>query len=232
MKLLLFENHRNSNINIIEIFGLPKSGKTTLLKYLKKNNKNVIISSYQKNPHIVGDTSLIKSHSFSKKLLVFINHFTKHPIKTTYLFYKLNTNWITIPELKISDHLRIFIIRNSYLASVISKYYIAKNQNQTVYLDELIFQSLFIILQKKSTENEINKTLKRLPKPEKILLIEVDEVEREKRSQKSFRETPTSKLSLNYLKTWRKNQEFNYNIIKIILKKYYQPYREISLSEI
>jgi len=213
---------------VIEVFGLPKSGKTTLLKELKKKGVAVSLSNYQRNPHDPMDTSLVRDFSLVKKLFYFLSYLVFHPIKSFHLFLKLNSNWIILRRLGIGDYIKIFLIRNSYLAAVLARYNLLEKEKSRIFVDEFILQSLFMILQKSSSEREIKKVLRNLPNFNQILLIEIDPRERARRSEKSLRESPTRKLNREYFRVWRKNQEANYSIIKRLLLKRYETIESIS----
>lgn len=209
MKIILFKNKKDASrvdVKSIELFGLSRSGKTTLLERLiKKKGKKVFIYN---------------TSQFNKYLL-FSKHFIKNPIKTTYLFYKLNTNWIILPNLAIRDYFGIFLLRNSYLGAVLSKYEIAKKFKDSFVVDEFLMQSVLMILHKKSTNVEISKVMSRLPKSNEILLVESTPQTRYKRIKNT--RFPGEQISKEYSIAWMKNSEFNYQIMKDLLLKDYGP---------
>ncbi len=233
VKLNLYEHELRKNKNsIIEIFGLPKSGKTSLMKELKSRGFNVALSKYQRNPNNPEDRNVVKTESTLKKTLFFLRHFLMHPWKSIYLFYKLNSNWIIIPGLNGIDYIKIGIMRNKYLAAVLGRYYLVEKMNEKIFIDEFIFQSLFMILQKKSDEKEIKRVLRCLPEAYKILVIEIDKKERERRMRKSISEGQTIILKNEYIKDRDKNQTFNYDIIKRIMDKEYGPTKKMSKKDL
>ena len=63
---------------------------------------------------------------------------------------------------------------------VLGKYESVRKRKGEFFVDEFLLQSIFIILQKKSNENEIKKVLKYLPRTNKILLVESEEEKRYK----------------------------------------------------
>jgi len=209
MRILLLKNLRekdNKKIRTIELFGLSRSGKTSLLKELiKKGNKGI----------------LTRDISSEKKLFFLFKYFLKRPIKTLYLFLKLNTNWIIYNNISLKDYIKIFKMRNSYLGSVLGKYEIVKNKKEKFYIDEFIIQALFMIIQKKSDEKEIKNLLKKLPSIGEIMLVESNKKERYKRIKNT--RFPAQQISEDYSIEWMKNSEYNYKIIKKILIKKYGP---------
>ncbi len=203
MKIILFENNK-SDLNSIEVFGLPKAGKTTLLNKLAKKGRNKID---------------FENISLLKKLLLFLKYFMKHPFKTSYIFYKMNIEWETMKDATLKDYVDFFRMKNSYLSAVLAKYELIASQKKEVYIDEFIFQSLFIMLQNRASEKQISNLLSRLPSSGKILLIEETKKERYKRW--SAIKNPARNLNLAYRMLWWKNMEANYPIIKKILENKY-----------
>ncbi len=213
MRILLLKNLRekdNNKLKTIELFGLSRSGKTTLLKDLiKKGNKGLL-------------TDYI---SLQKKIFLSLRYFLIHPLKTVYLFYKLNTNWIVLPFLKPKDYFLIWKMRNSYLSSVLAKYQIVKNSKDKIYLDEFLIQSIFMIIQRKSNKKEIMDILDRLPPSGEILIIGSNKIERYNRIKNT--RFPAQQINKDYSIEWMKNSEYNYKIIKKILIKKYGPIDKI-----
>lgn len=208
MKITLFENagQRNPSRSYIQLFGLSRSGKTSLLKHLIKNGKRGILSEEGKKP---------------MKLMFFARYFLKNPLSTICLFHKLNTNKIMLNELGLAVYFKIFLLRNSYLVGVLSKYESTKKLKQPFFIDEFLLQSVFMILQRKSSEKEIMDVLRHLPEQNKILLIESDSEERYKRIKNT--RFPGEQINRAYSIEWMKNSEFNYRIIKGILLRNYGP---------
>lgn len=209
MKLILLENNQNrykSELKTIELFGLSRSGKTFLLKKLIQDGKSGILN---------------ENISFYRKLLLFLEHFVKNPMKTSYVIYKTNINWIFIKNLRIKNYLRIFLLRNSYLAAMFAKYEVSKECKKELFIEEFLIQSLQIIFHKKSSEKEILRLLKILPRSYKILLIESSEKVRYQRIKNT--RFPGEQVNKDYAVQWMKNTESNYKIIKKILLKNYGP---------
>ena len=213
MKIICFENLEREN-NIVEIFGLAKSGKTLLFKELIKKG-------YKGLSH--------EEISTAQKILFFLEFFLKRPLNTIYFFYKTNTNWIKLKSLAFKDYFEIFKMRNSYLAAVLSKYEIAKKYKRKILVDEFLLQSLFMILHKKANEQEIRKIMEKMPHSGDILLVEESRKKRLNRLRN--RKTPARNLNKEFLEIWWTNIEFNYNIVKrMILKKYKKSKQKLMFS--
>lgn len=199
MKLFLLQNKQiQKRNNYIELFGLSRAGKSTLLKNIKKTRK---INIYN-----LELTAL-------KKLFYLAKFSVSFPIKTIKLFYKLNSNWIYTREISFLNYMRIFLMRNSYLSHVLAKYEIIKEKDY--YVDEFLMQSLFMIIQKKSNEKEILNVFGLLPPPSNIILVEESKKKRYERIAKT--RYPAQQINKDYAVEWMKNMEFNYKIIRKIL---------------
>lgn len=206
MRLTTFKNIDNRNLKVVELYGLSRAGKTTLLKKL--------ISE--------GNKGLLSEDLTSKeKLFFFLNHFIREPIKTTKIFYRTNTNWLILKDIQLKCYIEMFFLRNSYLAAVFAKYEKLRKSRKVTFVDEFLIQSLQIILQKKSSKKEILAVLKTLPKTGEILLLESSIKERYDRIKKT--RFPGEQISREYAMVWMKNTEENYKIIKEILHKHYGP---------
>ena len=205
--LLLESRHgflNKNNQQFIELFGLAKSGKTTLYEeLLKKGYKGFLFDKF-----FIG-----------KKLFYFLKFLIKNPLRTSYLFYKINSNWIALENLKFRDYLEIFSMRNSYLIAVLAKYEIVKNLRNLVFIDEFLLQSIFMIKQQEANKKEMMEILDLLPKSNKILLVEASSQERSERFKKIKKFA--RKLNSKYRKVWIRNSEFNYKIIRELLFELY-----------
>ena len=196
---------------IIEFFGLSNTGKSLLKRNLQREGYNVS-----------------KTQNISKKikLFYFIKHLLLNSKKTTYLFYKLNSNQIKTSLTK-KQKSEIKRMRNSYLIGVLAKHQILKNKKQKVFTDEFSFQSLFMILNKRSNINEIKRVLNALPKSDFIFLFIGDKKLRYNQYTKkhpihSGTLMPGSGISKEYAKEWMKTMECNFNLTKNLIQKNYQ----------
>lgn len=200
MKLTYLVN-KKTKTNSLELFGLSRSGKSTYAESLAggfdliKNPKNKFALFW----------------NFSKFLF-------KNPIKTLKLFSILNSNKLSLKSLTFSEKFRIFLMRNSYLLAVLAKTKYLKSNKPTIF-DEFLTQSIFIIIQSKSTKKELEKVLSLLNSPCNILLFEELKFVRYKRfAQHRF---PGGHINKEYSLEWMKNQEHNYKLIKeLLLEKY------------
>ena len=189
---------------IIELFGLSRAGKTTYKEELLSKGYNTI-----KEP-----IDIIKS-------LYFLKFFIKNPINTFYFFYKLNSSYLKLQKFSIINYIKMILMRNSYLLGVLAKCEQAINMKGNVIVDEFSTQSIFMILQKKSSEEEIKKLLQKLPKSDRIYILEIDEKTRYERFKKT--RFPAQWIEKEYAQNWMKNSEFNYKIIKKCLKGFDKP---------
>lgn len=206
MELTLLKNDKKRKERTVELFGLTRSGKTTFLKKLIMQGKEGMI---------------LYNIAFSKKLISFLSYLFTHASNTLYLFYKLNTNWINLEELSAKNYFQVFLMRNSYLGAVLSKYNILKGKNSEFFVDEYLIQSIFMIFHKRSSEKELLEVLKRFPPSGKILIIESSVNDRYDRIKNT--RFPGEQIHRNYSVAWMKNSEFNYKIIKNILIRNYGP---------
>lgn len=200
---------------IIEFFGLSNTGKSVLKKELEK--KGYKVSKPEKPQKKI-------------KFLLFIKHLILNPLNAIYLFKKLNSNRI---QINLSPEKKSLIrkMRNSYLVGVLAKYEYLKNKKEIIFTDEFSFQSLFMILQKKSNENEIKKILKRLPKSDYLFLFEGKKEWRHKAYQKKHPVhggtlMPGSGIDKSYAEKWMEIMEYNFEIIKKIILESYQEDKE------
>lgn len=203
MMNLLILKRKDAQEKLIEVFGISRTGKTTTLKGLKAKGEKII------SPDDVGFMS--KFYNLSKFTL-------KHPLKTIYLFYKTNTNHITLKELKSIEYLKILSMRNSYLGSALAKSEIIKTLNyERIYTDEFSLQLIFMIYQRKMTKEELQKLLPKLPKANKIIFMWID---KEIRYQRSYIDGfPAQKISNDYAMAWMETMEYNFELIKEVLKE-------------
>lgn len=209
---------------ITEFFGLSNTGKSVLKKKLDKSGYEVFHT--QKAP-------------FLFKVFYFSKFFVFNPLKTFYLFYKLNSNRIKFNQQHLKKRLKIFKMRNSYLAFVLAKGEYLKNKEKNIFTDEFSFQSLFMILQKKSNEEKIKKILERLPKSDYLFLFEGKKEWRYKAYDKKHpihkgTLMPGSGIDKDYSEKWMEIMEYNFEIIKkIILDNYKEDksiFKELKLN--
>jgi len=202
---------------IIELFGLSKTGKTIFKSNLKKLNYRTL------DP---------KELSNNKRLLFFLKYLFKEPRNTIKLFYKLNTN-------NIYKNIKVRRMRNTYLMTTLAKYQYLKGKTGKIFADEMALQSIFMILQKKSDKEEINKVINLLPKSDFIFLFERSKEQRHKIYEKphpAFSNPtmyPGGWISIDFAKKWMESMEYNYEIIKKILNENYREnYSEFTNIEI
>lgn len=197
---------------IIEFFGLSNSGKSVFKKEIASKGYAV---------------SLTEKENYARKLILFLNYLFLNPASTIYLFYCLNSNFLKVKNLSFFKQIRIFLMRNSYLALVLAKYSQANQKKERIFIDEFSFQSLFMIFQKKSKEEEIANVIKRLPRSDFIFLFEGNKSLRYRAYstphpfKKGATLLPGSWIDKAYAKEWMKTMEHNFRVAKeIILENY------------
>jgi len=197
---------------IVEFFGLPNTGKSALKKRLDKKGFSV---------------SKIEKASRLKKIFYFLKHFLTNPISTLVLFGLLNLNSADI-KLSIKDRFKVFLVRNSYLSTVLAKYQILKNENEKIFTDEYSYQSLFMIFQRAATKEELNRAIRLLPKSEYLFLFKGIDKLRYEAYKKPHPRRPGSTLhpgewlNKKYGVAWLKAMELNFPKIVNLIKKDYK----------
>jgi len=209
---------------IIEFFGLSKTGKSILADELEKQNYRVVRED---------------EANILQKLYFFLKYTIIHPLITIYLFTKLNTNHINL-ILSQQTKLRVFLMRNSYLAGVLSKYQRIKNNQQIQFTQELFLQSLFMILQKKSNKQQIKNITNKFPKSKYVFLFEKQKKTRHETYNKPHPVHnkplmfPGAEINKKYAVKWMQIMEYNYEIIKQVFSEFYQEdknkFKEIKLN--
>jgi hypothetical protein len=202
---------------IIEFFGLSKSGKSILKNKLREKG-----------------LSVSEEFSDTKKTFFFLKSIIFHPIKSVYLFYKLNTNHLNIKGESSNFLFKSIKMRNFYLAGVLAKHEFFK-KNKRIFIDEFSYQSVFMILNKKSCKSEIFKLLNSLPKSDYVLLFDRSKELRSAayRKKHPFKSgatlMPGSWISRRYAIEWMKIMEYNFSIMKRLIR---ETYKKTSLPEI
>ena len=193
---------------IVEFFGLSRTGKTTL--------KNNLLESTNQNKYVS-----LESSSDVTKLFSFLKFLFSHPGKTSYLFFKLNSNYLKMEKFSPVNYLKMIFLRNSYLMGVLAKHESIKKletqipMNKTILAEEYLTQAIFMILHKKSNKREIMKLIKILPNPNQLLIFELENEKRLKRYEKT--RYPAEQIERGYALRWMENTNFNYQILKNLL---------------
>lgn len=220
-KVLKGENETQSQGKIIiELFGLSNSGKSVLKKELAKRGYK---------------TAKFEEVSAAKKLLFLGKSFLLNPARNLYLFTKANSSQIKIRNLGLFKKLSGRIMRNSYLASVLAKEEWFKILGGDVFTDEYSFQAIFMILQKKASEQEIKNLIAHLPQSDFLILFDGNRKLRQKayKIRHPFQPgtlLPGSRISQEYGKMWMDSMEHNFGIIKQIVENY--PEEKIKFRDI
>tara|TARA_Y100000310_G_scaffold58248_1_gene53534 strand:+ start:361 stop:1026 length:666 start_codon:yes stop_codon:yes gene_type:complete len=203
---------------IIEFFGLSNTGKSLLKKELERKRHH---------------TLKYENISLKLKFFNFLKYIFKHPLNVTYLFFKLNTSHLVNIQLSPKKTLKTLRMRNSYLVSVLSKSEFVKKTKQRIFVDEFSLQSLFMIVNHKSNKQEISKIIRKLPKPDAIVLFENKKELRHEAYKKPHplkkgaNHFPGSWISHSYAKEWMKTMEHNFEETKSIILEDYSQNKEI-----
>ena len=200
MTILILEDQSVKNSRICELFGLSNSGKSTYARELISKNYNCSM------PHEGGNL---------KKLILFFKFLLKHPVNTSKIFVKMNSNWVFLDHLSLLEYIRIFYMRNSYMAAVLARYEEIKKDGNPICVDEFFLQSLFMVFQVKTNEEEISKIIRLFPRSWRSILIEINRETRYLRLNKSG--FPGQRIDKKYAEIWMENSESNYGLIKKIL---------------
>ncbi|NCO11497.1 hypothetical protein CO038_04720 [Candidatus Pacearchaeota archaeon CG_4_9_14_0_2_um_filter_39_13] len=197
---------------IIEFFGLSNSGKSVLKKHLEEKGHSVM---------------KFEKISSTTKIMLLVKSFFLHPARNTLLFLKLNSNPLEIRNLPFNARISSSLMRNSYLASVLAKEEYLKRSSEKIYTDEYSFQSVFMILQKKASEEEIRQLISWLPKSDFLVFFRGSKILRDKayKIRHPFRKgtlLPGSNFSEEYGKAWMDSMEYNFRILEKIISKDYK----------
>lgn len=215
MKVYLYSQPKSRKIlPSIELFGLPKSGKSTLFNSAEMNKKKKIN---------------FDSYSLTKKIILFASYLIKHPVSTFRLFYLMNTNWLYMKELLISDYIKIFLMRNSYLTAVLVKCALLEKEKNIKMIDEFIMQALFMIFHVPVSEKKISSALENLPISSQIIMLEEKRKLRYERWKKITK--PARNIPVKYRMEWWGNMEKNYSLIKKIIDEKYETKKKINNSD-
>lgn len=173
---------------IIELFGLPGVGKTTLSRVLAERNNFEVIK--------------IKSRGE----LIFLNfvYLIKHPIKffaTLFYIIKNSDSW----PLFYYKFTNCFLHHNA-------KYQKALKFEKTI-LDQGYFQNVLSIFEKPIDEKELIKYSKYLLKPTKLIILDLPFDELEKRAQERgyFSRDEYDEI---YKLSWKNMLKKNYDLFK------------------
>jgi dephospho-CoA kinase len=152
---------------IIELTGIPGSGKSTILKKLEHELKdNIYIFDIKK--YILG----FSANTFVFDIVLLLN------------FFRLkNSDWNSLKKIfeivKASGNSffhKINILRNSYKKFVI--YRMINKRNKIFFIDEGVSHipfTVFVDISKDINSNEIKKFLNMIPSTDKILMIDAPE---------------------------------------------------------
>ncbi len=182
--------------NSIQFFGLPGSGKTTILKELVKRfpNSYVLPPRFKRLKRFA--LTVLFIFSFPKISFIFIFLIFKNPIKLWgYIFHLLSLSFAT--------HV-----------------YVLKQKNKNIFLiDEGIAQRLLSVAPRKFTLNESEKYIKLISKINSPIILTSGgnfsrfEIEPDRMTSKR------NILGNKYYKNWSENLAYNFNLLSEEVKR-------------
>jgi len=192
------------NKMIIELYGLPGAGKTTLAKKMKKEGFFVV-----EYPSGQGKKT--------------IRYIFKHPIMTLFwlreiLLETIKTRTWSLLKFKIA------LVMNTFGKLEIAK----KSAKNKIIVDEGLFQRILSIYETKKSFKKLSNIIKKnIPQPDLIVIVKSDfEKFMRYKDVKNIR----THLGPKYLNRWFEAVNHNYkNIVKVI-KKLNIPYRYIKID--
>lgn len=174
---------------IIEFFGKISSGKSSIAKNLSKKE----------------NFKIIKINSKTEKYLLSILFILLNPIKSFYLIKKCFKG--------------SFIKRKLALVQFnMAKYQKAKKEKDNCLLDEGFLQAIFSILDYNLEKKQIKEYLNNIPISKKIIILNIDEKNREKRLKQRKHNIPEKMFNEKYAEKWEKTMIKNYDKIKKEIK--------------
>ncbi len=176
---------------IVELYGLPASGKTTLAR-------KMVSDGY------------VRVKIKNKKELLFYNFLflAKHPVKfvASFIYVILNFGSASLFYYKF---INAFLDKN------------AKYQKSLRFKKSLIdqghIQNIVSVFENKLTPREMIRYLRFLPLPDKLIVFDVNRAKRDERAgQRGY--SARMNFGSDYQKEWREIIEYNDKLLKSILK--------------
>jgi hypothetical protein len=190
--------------NYFELYGLSKSGKTTLNVYLKKQNYRTI--------------SVLKKD----KIYYLFCGIVRNPIQAIlYLFNghkNFALNGVTC-TMNVLGTLRGWILMHSYCCAVIAKRGYISTIEKPFFIDEYYLQSSFMQNQDVVQPTKQSSFLNGLIFPNYICIVSCAPLERKKRLARIG--YPGESIHRTYAKEWMNNNESNHLFMLDYIKEHY-----------
>ena len=144
---------------IIELFGLPGAGKSTLARSLESS----------------GEVSRVRIGSRSELLLLNLLFFVRHPIRSVLLLSYI-IRYTGSLALFYTKFMNLFLEHNA-------KYEKARKQEGKAVIDQGYFQNLLSLFEHPMSEAVLSRYARLLPKPDELWVCVVSEEQRQRRRQ-------------------------------------------------
>jgi hypothetical protein len=178
---------------IVELYGLPASGKSTLARKMAEDEGYIVVKAGN------------KAELLFYNLLFFI----KHPLRAAVTFYYLIIN-------SKSRQLFYYKFMNTFLHTN-AKYQKALRHEKAV-LDQGYFQNVISVFESRLTEREMLQYLRFVLFPDKLIIFSLSQKKRDQFAG-SRGYLAREQFGGKYQENWRKVAEHNDKMLKQALKK-------------
>lgn len=177
---------------VIELFGLPGAGKTTLAKKLETEQ----------------GFKIVKIRSRWELLYLNLRHFFKNPVSSF-----MNLFFI----IKSSPNLRLFYYKFMNFFMDINARYEKAGSCEKAILDQGYFQNILSVFEKPINQYQLEKYLRYLPKPDKLIVVDTPPEEIQRRvGERGY--YSREKFGKEYVEKWRETTAQNYELVKAEIK--------------
>ncbi|MBI1755192.1 AAA family ATPase [Candidatus Azambacteria bacterium] len=178
---------------IIELFGLPGSGKTTLAKTIEART----------------DFRVAKVSSISELLLLNLVFLMKHPIRFAVMLWYIIRN---------SPNRRLFYYKFMNLFLHHNAKYQKALRFQNAILDQGYFQNVLSVFERRLTLKELQRYVRFLVRPDMLVVLSVPQSVAQERVKQRW--LPRQEFGDAYMKRWRDAVEMNNKLLKENIDKF------------